>query len=109
MAVLTTAALTPPSPPTPTPTINQGEAATKFYVVTEGGFDLTVATEADPAVLVAQVRTPTPSPNPNPSPSPNPNPSPDLNPNPGPSPSPSLSPGPNPGRWGRQAPSTRKP
>ena len=35
----------------------QGEAATKFYVVTEGGFDLTVATEADPAVLVAQALT----------------------------------------------------
>ena len=33
----------------------QGEAATKFYVVTEGGFDITVATQAAPAVLVAQV------------------------------------------------------
>ena len=33
----------------------QGEAATKFYVVTEGGFDITVATAAAPAVLVAQV------------------------------------------------------
>ena len=32
----------------------QGEAATKFYVVTEGGFDITVATAAAPAVLVAQ-------------------------------------------------------